>query len=445
MQKKQKKIAIVGCGIGGATLVYYLKQEFPDIQITVFEKCEKLGGRINYIKLEDGKTIEIGAQFLNGKNYNLLKFIKENKILLEKVEKSKARTVIFNGKEAVFDTNRYFSTLRFLWRYGILSILKIKLLIYQKKLTFDKLYSKIDLKNTDEKGYKNPKEFMEHINLTDLVTKNGRDYFLNHGFYKYFVDELMKSFLSLIYNQEIEEINGMATLIGMIGVLEDAFVFSEGGSNLINCLVENKKNVEIKLNSNVEKIIKNKNNFEIIVNGKKEEFDIVLCAAPIELTNIKIEKIETKLKFKNCNEYKQVWVYVIRGLLNEKTFKIQEVEKTNILFCHNKESKTHGIGCITYKHTLKGEYIYSVESSKKLKKKDLEIVFRKYNVIKEQHWKCAYPILKPIDPSVLPDFKICEGFYYVNCMEQLSSCMELESVSAKNIVKLLMENELKGY
>ena len=447
MEKKQKKIAIVGCGIGGATLVYYLKQKYPNISITIFEKNSKLGGRLNYIKLEDGKTIEIGAQFFNGKNYNLLKFIKENNIPYEKVEKTKARTIIFNGKEPVFDSNRYFAILRFLWRYGIWSILKLKYFINNKKKSFDNLYKKIDLDNKNENAYKNPKEFLEHTELNELVKKTGRDYFLENGYYSYYVDELMTAFLSLIYNQNIKDINGMATLIGMIGVVEDSFIFTKGGSNLIDCLVKNKKNVDVKFNSNVDKIIRNdnKNNFEVFVNGKGYDFDIVLCAAPLEQSNIKLVKIEKELKFKNCHEYKEIYVYVVRGLLNEKTFQMEEIEKTNILFCQDENSKTRGIGCITYKHTLKGEYIYSVESSRKLENKDMEIIFRKFDILKEQKWKCAYPLLKPVDSSLLPDFRVCEGFYYVNSMEQLSSCMELESISAKNIVKLLMENELRDF
>ena len=39
------KIAIIGGGISGLTTAFYIKQENPDIDITLFEKEEKLGGK----------------------------------------------------------------------------------------------------------------------------------------------------------------------------------------------------------------------------------------------------------------------------------------------------------------------------------------------------------------------------------------------------------------
>ncbi|KWU45646.1 hypothetical protein RHOSPDRAFT_32568 [Rhodotorula sp. JG-1b] len=77
----------------------------------------------------------------------------------------------------------------------------------------------------------------------------------------------------------------------------------------------------------------------------------------------------------------------------------------------------------------------------------LDDLFGRYNVVKtvEKTW-FAYPRLAPVrNPEgdyapVRPD----QGLYYVNAMERLVSTMETETVSAFNIVSLLL-NDLYGY
>lgn len=46
-----QKIAIIGSGIGGASLTHYLTETFENINITVFEKSNRIGGRTHTVDI----------------------------------------------------------------------------------------------------------------------------------------------------------------------------------------------------------------------------------------------------------------------------------------------------------------------------------------------------------------------------------------------------------
>lgn len=51
----------------------------------------------------------------------------------------------------------------------------------------------------------------------------------------------------------------------------------------------------------------------------------------------------------------------------------------------------------------------------------------------------AYPTYKNTINNLtnLPDIVLAKGIYYVNSLEFLASCIEVEAISAKNIVQLI--------
>ncbi|MCB0353757.1 MAG: protoporphyrinogen oxidase, partial [Bdellovibrionales bacterium] len=55
-----KRVAIIGGGISGLTLAYFLQKMSPSLRITLFEEAPVLGGKIQ-TRTEDGLTIECGA------------------------------------------------------------------------------------------------------------------------------------------------------------------------------------------------------------------------------------------------------------------------------------------------------------------------------------------------------------------------------------------------
>jgi protoporphyrinogen oxidase len=50
-------VAIVGGGIGAATTSFYLKENLPLAEIVVYEKSDRMGGRLDHITI-DNHTLE---------------------------------------------------------------------------------------------------------------------------------------------------------------------------------------------------------------------------------------------------------------------------------------------------------------------------------------------------------------------------------------------------
>ena len=112
------KIAIIGAGIGGSSLVHYLRDTFEDVKITVFEKSERIGGRTNTINLQ-GKNIELGASFIISENKLMIDLIREYGLTLENpIEDKSIGMVSGNRLQLVLEPSDFSKARKLYWRYG---------------------------------------------------------------------------------------------------------------------------------------------------------------------------------------------------------------------------------------------------------------------------------------------------------------------------------------
>lgn len=89
------KIAIVGGGISGLATAFYIKQGNPDIDITIFEKEEKLGGKM-MTKQIDGFLFEEGSNGFLSNKPDTLELVKESgceDLLLRSSDKARVRFI----------------------------------------------------------------------------------------------------------------------------------------------------------------------------------------------------------------------------------------------------------------------------------------------------------------------------------------------------------------
>ncbi len=92
------KIAVIGGGISGLSTAFYLKR--GGAAVKVFEKGERLGGKMRTV-YEEGYIVETGPNgFLDGKPYtlNLVKALGIDEELYPSSDKSRKRFIYVNGK-----------------------------------------------------------------------------------------------------------------------------------------------------------------------------------------------------------------------------------------------------------------------------------------------------------------------------------------------------------
>ena len=80
MKNTSTDVLIIGAGISGLTIGYYLQKR--NISFKIIEARQRIGGRV-YTKRDDNiASIELGATWITQKHYELLNFLKELKIEL---------------------------------------------------------------------------------------------------------------------------------------------------------------------------------------------------------------------------------------------------------------------------------------------------------------------------------------------------------------------------
>lgn len=84
MKTTESNIVIIGAGLTGLTLGYYLNNE--GLNISIIEARERLGGRIQTIHHKDSPPIELGATWVGKQHTEVIKLFKELGIELFKQE-----------------------------------------------------------------------------------------------------------------------------------------------------------------------------------------------------------------------------------------------------------------------------------------------------------------------------------------------------------------------
>ena len=97
-------LAIIGAGIGGCSAAYFADNNLPNLNVTIFDSQNRIGGRILTYN-ESGVIIELGAAFLNRFNRTLLGIIESERLKIAPIEEPKDFAV-WNGSEVIFRSNK---------------------------------------------------------------------------------------------------------------------------------------------------------------------------------------------------------------------------------------------------------------------------------------------------------------------------------------------------
>jgi oxygen-dependent protoporphyrinogen oxidase len=96
------KIAIIGAGISGLSAAHFTLKKFPDANVTIFERTERIGGNIR-TEHHEGFTFEFGPRYFDGKSEELLEIVDDIGLWEDLVTSEKVAQ-----KKFVFRKNEFF-------------------------------------------------------------------------------------------------------------------------------------------------------------------------------------------------------------------------------------------------------------------------------------------------------------------------------------------------
>ena len=258
------KIAIIGSGISGLTLAYYLNKKY---NVTLFEKEDRIGGHTHTHTLkinQDIIKVDSGFIVFNKKTYpNFIKLLKELKVSYQPSSMSFSVQSTLNRLEYAGNNLK---TL-FAQKKNLLNIYFWRLL--WEILKFNKLAKKILQKP----------ELIENLTIQEFVNK--------HNFSEYFLDNYLLPMSSAIWSSSCKDIKKFSLLFflnflnnhGMININDRPqwLTIKNGSETYVQKIVSQLKG-KIKLNSAISNVFRNNGKCIIEMNKKKLKFDFVFFA-----------------------------------------------------------------------------------------------------------------------------------------------------------------------
>ena len=135
--------AVIGGGIGGTSLSYFLKKHLPKSSITIYEPTH-IGGRLKTVDIA-GKNYECGGSIIHPKNQIMKKLVREMG-LHSRPPGPDSRFTLINGKGVIFQQTSisWLQTLQLIYRYGLFNMIKLHYYIQGMLEDFAGIYSFLD-------------------------------------------------------------------------------------------------------------------------------------------------------------------------------------------------------------------------------------------------------------------------------------------------------------
>ena len=257
-------LAIIGAGIGGCSAAYFARKNLPNVNITIYDAQDRIGGRILTYN-GDGAVLELGATFFNRFNRTILGIVKDERLKMKPVKESRDFAV-WNGSEFVFRSSKQSSitNLRLLAKYK-LNLAQTFLLLRKAKGQVTSLY---------QEEQKKPRDIGEICEITGLDKWYKKSFFeslIERGISQDFIDEIVTPITRIIYSQN-EDIGGFAGISSLVGVYSGTTYSLEDGNSTLPDHLAKVSNAKVKLGQKVDKIEKTPNGTYNVYTRKTELF-----------------------------------------------------------------------------------------------------------------------------------------------------------------------------
>ena len=119
-EKRPPKVAVIGGGIGGASVAYFLSQRLPGVDVTVFE-MDRVGGRLDTVDIAD-RRYEVGGSIIHSANKLMVDYLEICNLTKKEGKGDEgggngAFSLIKEGEVVWQESeNFYLNTFRMIWR-----------------------------------------------------------------------------------------------------------------------------------------------------------------------------------------------------------------------------------------------------------------------------------------------------------------------------------------
>ncbi|KAM8798943.1 prenylcysteine oxidase 1-like [Eudromia elegans] len=442
-----RNIAVVGAGVGGSAVAYFLQQHFgPQVQLDVFEKGH-VGGRLATVTVNK-QQYESGGASIHSLNLHMQDFVKV--LGLKHRREVAGKSAIFSGEHFVLEETDWYllNLFRLWWHYGI-SFLRLQMWVEEVMEKFMRIYK------YQAYGYafSSLEELLRSLGgeaFVNMTQRSVAESLLEVGVTQRFVDDVIAAVLRASYGQSVL-VPAFAGAMSLAGAQGSTWAV-EGGNKLVcsGLLKLTKANViparvtGVSLHSSEGRAL-----YQVHYEDGEGQgsgfYDMVVLTAPLHpsKSNFTFQNFEPPISdFPGA--FQPSVTSVVHGYLNSSYFGFPDPKlfpfasilttDTPTLFFHAMDNICPvNISSAFRRKQPQEAAVWRVLSRQPLDKQQLKTLFRSYYSVQVTEWP-AYPhydAAKSLPPIVLHD-----NLFYLSGVEWVASSMEMVAVAAKNVALL---------
>ncbi|KAG9439695.1 hypothetical protein H6P81_019860 [Aristolochia fimbriata] len=439
-------ICVIGGGIGGSSLAYFLKSYSSDQNISsirIFEKSGVVGGRMATVEVA-GDKFEAGASVIHPKNMHAIRFAQLLN-LKKKTRKDDASSIgIWNGQKFIFKTvslppnSRFGKIISFLNSLLVLkryrwSLFRMHRFVERTVHCFLKYYQQLEARPV----FETVEEMLQWAGLHSLTQRTLQEELAEAGLSQRLISELVTVITRINYGQDVS-ISALAGTVSLAG--SDSGLWSvEGGNWMLAAGLINHSNASLNLGEEILSVARIGRMYELkSTRGSSYSCEVVVAATPLDELNISFSPPISVPQRKLMHTY----TTFVRGLLNHGYFGLNShkeipdlvgtIEDLNLPFSSIGVQKTYSID----------DKVYKVFSRSAIPEELLDQMFSRRQETIRLNW-AAYPHF--MAPEVFAPFML-DGLhlYYVNAFENAASTIETSAVAAENVARLILKRLSSG-
>ncbi|KYO20164.1 prenylcysteine oxidase-like [Alligator mississippiensis] len=440
--------AVVGAGIGGSAVAYFLQQHFgPRVQLDVYEKGS-VGGRLATITVNK-QQYESGGASVHSLNLHMQDFVKL--LGLKHRREVAGKSAIFGGEHFVLEETDWYllNLFRLWWHYGI-SFLRLQMWVEEVMEKFMRIYKY----QAHGYAFSSLEELLHSLGgeaFINMTQRSVAESLLEAGVTQRFIDDVIAAVLRSSYGQSMLLVPAFAGAMSLAGAQGNTWAV-EGGNKLVcsGLLKLTKANVVHARVTNVSlHSAEGKPLYQVRYEDEEGQgsgfYDMVVIAAPLHhgKSNLTFENFDPPIP-ELSGSFQPTVTSVVHGYLNSSYFgfpdpklfpfaSILTTDTPNLFFNAMDNICPVNISSSFRRKQPQEPAVWRVLSQQPLDKQQLKTLFRSYYSVQVTEWQ-AYPYYD--STKTLPPIVLHDNLFYLSGVEWVASSMEMISMAAKNVALL---------
>ncbi|KAF8203830.1 Prenylcysteine lyase-domain-containing protein [Pholiota molesta] len=442
------RIAIIGAGAGGSSAAFWIskaKERFGlDVEIDVYERSDYIGGRSTVVYPYNDSSLpelELGASIFVEANKNLWRASDEFNLTRRGFHSENYETGVWDGEELLFSfSGGWWDTTKMLWRYGFFSPRIVDSYVANMVKQILVLYTAVSPK------WDNITDLSARLGWTEIVNSTTADYLAKQGVSEKYVNEVVEAATRVNYGQNVDSLHALEGACAMAGTGANGI---KGGNFQMFEQFLNRSGADVYLTTPVSSITPKSSTSRLwSVKSARGTVDYkaVILAAPFYSTGITVpESISEQVKPQPYVHLHVTLLATTAATPNPEYFGLSASSPVPRMMLTSTLGGTHApeFNSLSYHGLVReGEWAVKIFSAQRLSDEWLNNMFQgKVGWVYRKEWD-AYTENPPT--LEFPPVKLDTGFYYVNSFEPFISTMETETISSRNIVELMLNDEFSS-